>query len=81
MAGIVDLLTNWQGTLQTAGPIVSVLLILLGGIMFGLAQVQPAESRGKWNMWALSFLVGGFIVGAIVASAVALEKIAEGLLA
>jgi hypothetical protein len=80
MAGIVDLLTNWQGTLVVAGPIISVLLILMGGIMFGLAQVQPPESRGKWNMWALSFLVGGFIVGAIVASATQLEKIAEGLL-
>jgi hypothetical protein len=80
MSGIIDLLTNWQATLQIAGPIISVLLILLGGLMFGLAQVQPAESRGKWNTWALSFLVGGFVVGAIVASATTLEKIAEGLL-
>lgn len=80
MSGIIDLLTSWQGTLQIAGPIIAVLLILLGGIMFGLAQVQPAESRGRWNAWALSFLIGGFVVGAIVASAASLEKIAEGLL-
>jgi hypothetical protein len=80
MSGLIDLLTNWQGVLQMAGPIIAILLILIGGIMFGLAQVQPAESRGKWNAWALSFLVGGFIVGAIVASAASLEKIAEGLL-
>ncbi|MEW6329714.1 MAG: hypothetical protein AB1468_06415 [Candidatus Micrarchaeota archaeon] len=81
MAGIVELLTNWQGTLQTAGPIVSILLVLIGGILFGLAQIQPAEARGKWNMWALSCLVGGAIVAAIVASATTIEKIAAGLLA
>lgn len=80
MTGIIELLSNWQGTLQNAGPIISIILILIGGIIFGLAQVQPAESRGKWNTWALSCLVGGFIVGAIVASAQTLERIAAGLL-
>ncbi|MBI4399874.1 hypothetical protein HY570_03935 [Candidatus Micrarchaeota archaeon] len=80
MAGIVDILQNWQAVLRAIGPIVSILLILIGGLGYGFGQTQPAESRGRWQVMATGAFVGGVMVAAITATADTFEKIAEKLL-
>ena len=44
---LVDLVQSIEQTLRTLGPAISVILIVLGAITYGLAQTQPAENRGK----------------------------------
>lgn len=68
-SGIELLLTNIRDTLITIYPILSVILIIGSGIVYGLAQTQPAEQRGKWQTTALSILIGGIIIAAIGFSA------------
>ena len=57
-----------------------IFLIILGGIVYGLAQTQPGESRGKWQTIALSMIVGGIIVGAIAGAATLIQQQSSGLL-
>ena len=47
----------------------SALRTIRGGIMFGLAQTQPGETRGKWQTAAISMILGGIIVAVISLSA------------
>ncbi len=72
--GIELLLSNIRDTLINIYPILSVILIILAGIVFGLSQAQPAEQRGKWQTTAMSLLIGGVIIAAIGFSA---DKIFE----
>jgi hypothetical protein len=69
MAYIETLLASWQATLSNIGPAISVILIILGGIAYGLASTQPSEMRGKWQTAGISMVVGGIIVAAIVGAA------------
>ncbi|MBM3228833.1 hypothetical protein FJZ26_00215 [Candidatus Parvarchaeota archaeon] len=69
MAYIETLLGSWQGALASIGPIVSLILITLGGIVYGVAQAQPAEVKGKWQVIAIGLFVGGVVVGAIIGAA------------
>ncbi len=73
-SGIEVLLSNIRDTLITIYPILSVILIILSGIVYGMAQTQPAEQRGKWQTTAISILIGGIIIAAIGFSA---DKIFE----
>ncbi|MFH1521140.1 MAG: hypothetical protein ABID61_05835 [Candidatus Micrarchaeota archaeon] len=72
-AGISEFLT-------TIAPIISIILIVLGGITYGLAQTQPAEVRGKWQTAAISMFVGGLIVAAVAGAAVIIQSTSSGLL-
>jgi hypothetical protein len=69
MATIVDLVLEWKRTLLALGPAVAVILVVLAAIVWGVAQVQPAEKRGQWQSMAISMLIGGIIVAAITAAA------------
>lgn len=80
MAYIETLLAGWQSTLSTIGPMVSVILILLGGIAYGLAKTQPAEIRGKWQSAAIGLIIGGIIVAAVVGAATIIRDSASKLL-
>lgn len=73
-SGIEILLSNIRDTLINIYPILSVILIILSGIMYGMAQMQPAEQRGKWQTTAIGLLLGGIIIAAIGFSA---DKIFE----
>lgn len=73
-SGIEVLLSNIRDTLINIYPILSVILIILSGIVYGLSQAQPAEQRGKWQTTAISILIGGVIIAAIGFSA---DKIFE----
>ncbi|MEW6035054.1 MAG: hypothetical protein AB1529_00435 [Candidatus Micrarchaeota archaeon] len=61
--------SNISNILQTLAPIIAVILVTLGGITYGLAQMQPGETRGKWQAAAISMIVGGIVVAAITLSA------------
>jgi len=67
--GIVDTLTGIQGLLLQLGPIVSVILIVLGGLAYGLAQTQPSDQRGKYITTAYALIAGGIVVAAITGAA------------
>lgn len=70
MAYVETLLSSWQTILSNIAPIISVILIVLGGIVYGVAQTQPGDQRGKWQTAALAMLIGGIIVAAIAGAAV-----------
>lgn len=69
MATIVDVVVEIKQTLMALGPVVAVILVVLGGITYGLAQVQPSEKRGQWQSLAVGMVVGGIIVAAVVGAA------------
>jgi len=69
MATIVDVVVEIKKTLITLGPLVAVILVVLGGITYGLAQVQPSEKRGQWQSLAVGMIIGGIIVAAVVGAA------------
>ncbi len=76
----MDLLLSWSGVLSSVGPIISLMLITAGGIVYGLAQTQPAEVKGKWQTAAIGLLIGGIIVGAIVGAAATIRDTSMKLL-
>jgi hypothetical protein len=78
--GLETLATNIATFLSNISAPISLILIVLGGIVYGLAQVQPPESRGKWQTTAFSMIIGGFIVAAIAIAAPKLQQTAGGLL-
>lgn len=80
MAFIETLLLDIQSFLYTVGPILSVILIILGGIMYGLAQTQPAENRGKWQSAAIGMIVGGIVIAAIIGGATLIRETSSKLL-
>jgi len=72
--------TNIANFLSTIAPVISLILIILGGIVYGLAQMQPPDARGKWQTTALSMIIGGLIVGAIAGAATIIQETSSGLL-
>jgi len=66
---LVDILTGIKMALEEIAPALSIILIVSGGIVYGIAQTQPAELRGKWQSFALGLFVGGIIIGAIAGGA------------
>ena len=74
MANILSIVEGLKITLLALGPSISVILIVLGGIVYGLSQTQPAQMRGKWQAAAAGMIVGGIIVAIITAGA---QQIAE----
>jgi hypothetical protein len=78
--GLVDSLSGIEGVLLQLGPIVSVILIVLGGLAFGLAQTQPADQRGKYVTTAYALIAGGIVVAAITGAATLIASSSETLL-
>ena len=78
--GIETILTNVATFLSTIAPHISLILLILSGIIYGLAQTQPPEIRGKWQTTAVSVLIGGLIVAAIAGAAPAIQQVASGAL-
>ncbi len=77
---VVDTLTGIQNTLLQIGPIVSVILIVLGGLAYGLAQTQPSDQRGKYITTAYALLAGGIVVAAITGAATLIAGSSANLL-
>ena len=78
--GLEVVASNVAAFMGNIAPIISIILIISGGIVWGLAQMQPAEARGKWQMTGLSMVVGGLIVGAIAGAATFIQEQSAGLL-
>ncbi len=78
--GIVDTLTSVQDTLLQVGPIVSVILIVLGGLSYGIAQTQPSDQRGKYITTAYALIAGGIVVAAITGAATLIAQNSANLL-
>ncbi len=66
MAYVEGLLTTISETLKNIGGILSLILIIISGIVYGLSMMQPAETRGKWQNIAVGVFIGGVIMAAIV---------------
>jgi uncharacterized membrane protein SirB2 len=66
--------------LSTIAPAIATILIILGGIIYGLAQTQPPEIRGKWQAAGISMVIGGIIVAAITFAASSIESASSNLL-
>ena len=78
--GLETTATNIATFLTTIAPVISLILLVLGGIVFGLAQTQPPEMRGKWQTTAVSMMIGGVIVAAIAGAATIIQQTSAGLL-
>ncbi len=78
--GLETTATNIATFLTTIAPVISLILLVLGGIVFGLAQTQPPETRGKWQTTAISMMIGGVIVAAISGAATVIQQTSAGLL-
>ena len=63
--GIETTLSNIALFLRTVALTLSIILITLAGIVYGLAQAQPPEVRGKWQNTSIAILIGGVIIAAI----------------
>jgi len=66
--------------LMVIAPIISIILVVLGGITYGVAQTQPAEVRGKWQTAAIGMFVGGVIVAVVAGAASLIQSTSSGLL-
>lgn len=80
MAYVETLLSSWLEILKSAGTTISLLLIVLGGLVYGAAQLQPGETRGKWQSLAIAIVVGGVAIAAIIGSAELIQEISSNLL-
>lgn len=78
--GLETVASNISAFLMNIAPTISIILIILGGIVYGLSFTQPADSRGKWQNAGLSMVIGGVIVGAIAGAAVLIQETSAGLL-
>ena len=80
MAGVKDTLTGVQTDLTAVGFAFSIILIVLGGLVYGFAQMQPSDQRGKYITAAYGMIIGGIVVAAITGGADAISKTSQKLL-
>ena len=80
MAYLEGLLASWYQFLLNVGPTIGMILILLAGIIYGVAYFQPAEARGKWQKKSIDMALGGVIIIAIVGAVEIIKTIAMNLL-
>ena len=78
--GLESLANNISTFLLGIAPTISLILIVLGGITYGLSYTQTPDSRGKWQNTGISMIVGGAIVGAIAGAATLIQETSAGLL-
>jgi len=80
MSYIENLLTSISTALMNIGPALSLIMLILGGIVYALAQAQPAEQRGKWIGWSMGLFIGGIVLAAIVGAATLIRDTSMNLL-
>ncbi len=74
------ILENIKDNLESIAPTLAVILIIMAGFVYGFAQIQPGESRGKYTNIAFNLLVGGVIIMAITFGASVITNTAKGIL-
>lgn len=80
MAYVETLLSSWLEVMKSAGITLSLLLIIVGGLTYGLAQLQPGDTRGKWQSTAIGLFIGGVLIAAIIGAAELIQTISSNLL-
>jgi len=78
--GLDILASSVEQFLLDIGPVIAIILIVLGGITYGIAQTQPGEMRGKWQTAAISMFIGGVIIAVITGAASLIQTTSAGLL-
>lgn len=78
--GLDVLASSVEQFLLDIGPVIAIILIVLGGITYGIAQTQPGEMRGKWQTAAISMFIGGVIIAVITGAASLIQTTSAGLL-
>jgi hypothetical protein len=78
--GVVETLSSMQNVLLAIGPIVAVILIVLGGLSYGIAMTQPSDHRGKYITTAYALIAGGVVVAAITGAATLIASQSANLL-
>ncbi|MFH1306311.1 MAG: hypothetical protein ABIH83_01480 [Candidatus Micrarchaeota archaeon] len=79
-SGLFNLIESIKLDLLDLGPNVAVILIVIGGLVYGIAQTQPAQTRGKYQSLGIGIVVGGIIIAAIVGAAELIAKSSANLL-
>lgn len=80
MAYVETLLSSWLEVMKSAGVTLSLLLIIVGGLVYGLAQLQPGDTRGRWQSTALGLFIGGVLIAAIIGAAELIQTVSSNLL-
>ncbi|NYZ60304.1 hypothetical protein H0O01_01245 [Candidatus Micrarchaeota archaeon] len=80
MAYVETLLSSWLEVMKSAGVTLSLLLIIVGGVVYGLAQLQPGDTRGRWQSMAIGLFIGGVLIAAIIGAAEVIQSISSDLL-
>ncbi len=78
--GLEVVASNIAAFLENIAPVISLILIVAGGIVYGIAQTQPGDTRGKWQTAAVSLVIGGVIVAAIAGAASLIQSTSSSLL-
>lgn len=60
-------LDNIKTQILTIVPVVSLMMIVLAGLIYGIGQVMGAEIRGRSAVWAQALLIGA-ILGLLIAA-------------
>ncbi|MCD6227232.1 hypothetical protein J7J90_01940 [Candidatus Micrarchaeota archaeon] len=76
---IITALEGWKDTLADVGIILAFILIILGAIVYGVSQMQPAEVRGKWESTAIGLVVGGLLIAVIIGASGMLVDFAQNM--
>lgn len=74
------ILQDIQNTLTSIAPTLSIILIILSGMLYAFAQMQPAETRGKYITTAISMFIGGLIIAAITYAAQTIATVSQHIL-
>jgi len=67
-------ITSLGTTLTNVGLGLSLVLIILAAIVFGISQTMPSESRGKWVSIAVGLLIGGVVMAAIIGASTMIRE-------
>ena len=81
MATLEATLDGIRILLESIAPTLSIILIILAGIVYGLAQMQTPDSRGRWQSMALGLFIGGGIIAALAGAAALISEKSPTLLA
>ena len=66
-ADLSDSLNSIKTQIEAIIPVVSLMMIVLAGLIYGIGQVMGAEIRGRSAVWAQALLIGA-ILGLLIAA-------------
>lgn len=66
-ADLTESLKSIQSQIEAIIPVVSLMMIVLAGLIYGIGQVMGAEIRGRSAVWAQALLIGA-ILGLLIAA-------------